>query len=62
MKGIVEQKNSSGLPSRAACNKCHFWEKYDDAEDGLCRFNPPSGSDGFPETEPADWCGKFQSE
>lgn len=61
MKGEISQKSTSATLTGWSCNKCKYWEKYSDADEGICRFNPPVTDNDWPETEPDDWCGKYET-
>lgn len=43
------------------CRLCRFWEARRDEDGillGLCRRAPPA-YEGWPVTQPDDWCGEF---
>lgn len=42
----------------AACLRCLWWATQD-SEHGQCRRNPPADN-GWPETQPFDWCGEWR--
>ena len=56
---------SAGIHTETtSCSSCTFFDdKTARADDGLCRYNPPSGGNGstaWPVVTQKDWCGHFQ--
>lgn len=43
-----------------ACIVCRYWFPTPKGNHGDCRRNPPNGRyEGFPSSNPTDWCGCF---
>lgn len=57
------------MMNHGSCNNCAFFDDHAkaQAEDGLCRYNPPVTQPGptehglWPIVSGSDWCGHFAS-
>jgi hypothetical protein len=50
--------------TQSVCSQCRWWQEVQDEDGtrlGLCRRQPPA-YEGWPVTQPQDWCGEYASQ